>query len=295
MRKILQYKKFDAVIMLGLIVLWLLAFKSSALFSFLGTYSSLWYLPAGITLSIALAVPPRFIVAPLLANWLLAIPLVSALLHVEYTSVSDHLLHGTRLFLVYAGVGCFLRYGLKIKFPVANLSDQLKIIVVTLLASLLGAASGVSLHVAMGSFDWTVARDIFLPWMIGDGIAAVIVPPLLVPLLIRLFASDQQYVHHRNLSSINMLWFQTLTILLIMYVAFGVSPQLSELVELWYVVVLPPIIFAVRGGIPNAATAIAITALLTPPIATLDLSRFNAAPSSHLSSYLFESQWAFPT
>jgi hypothetical protein len=27
----------------------------------------------------------------------------------------------------------------------------------------------------------------------------------------------------------------------------------------------------------------------------LDLSRFNAAPSSHLSSYLFESQWAFPT
>jgi hypothetical protein len=28
---------------------------------------------------------------------------------------------------------------------------------------------------------------------------------------------------------------------------------------------------------------------------SLDLSRFNAAPSSHLSSYLFESQWAFPT
>jgi transposase len=27
----------------------------------------------------------------------------------------------------------------------------------------------------------------------------------------------------------------------------------------------------------------------------VDLSRFNAAPSSHLSSYLFESQWAFPT
>lgn len=28
---------------------------------------------------------------------------------------------------------------------------------------------------------------------------------------------------------------------------------------------------------------------------SMDLSRFNAAPSSHLSSYLFESQWAFPT
>lgn len=31
------------------------------------------------------------------------------------------------------------------------------------------------------------------------------------------------------------------------------------------------------------------------PTAEVDLSRFCAAPSSHLSSYLFESQWAFPT
>jgi hypothetical protein len=156
MKQILQYKKLDAVIMVGLIALWLIAFKSSALFSFFGTYSSLWFLPAGITLSIAIAVPLRFIIAPLIANWLLAVPIVSALLHVEYTSVADHLLHGTRLFFVYAGAGCLLRYLLKIKFPVSNLSDQLKVIVVTLFASLLGAASGVSLHVAMSSFDWDV-------------------------------------------------------------------------------------------------------------------------------------------
>lgn len=269
MRKILQYKKIDAVIMLGLILLWLLAFKSSALFSFLGTYSSLWYLPAGITLSIAIAVPLRFIIAPLLANWLLAVPLVSALLNVEYTSVADHLAHGGRLFAVYAGAGCFLRYGLKIKFPVANLSDQLKVIVVTLVASLLGAASGVSLHVAMGSFDWNVARDIFLPWMIGDGIAAVIVPPLFVPILFRLFDAERNRTQHNNLSSVSMLVFQVVVVTMTMFIAFGISPKLPELVELWYVIVLPPIIFAVRGGIPNAATAIGITALLTPPIATL--------------------------
>ncbi|MEP6432745.1 MAG: hypothetical protein ABJ053_03815, partial [Lentilitoribacter sp.] len=134
MKQILQYKKFDAVVMIGLIALWLGAFKSSALFSFFGTYSSLWYLPAGVTLSIAIAVPFRFIIAPLIANWLLAVPLVSALLHVEYTSVADHLLHGTRLFLVYAGAGCVLRYLFKIKFPVSNLSDQLKVISVTLMA-----------------------------------------------------------------------------------------------------------------------------------------------------------------
>lgn len=268
MKQILQYKKFDAVIMCGLIALWLLAFKSSILFNFFETYSSLWYLPAGVTLSIALAVPLRFIVAPLFANWLLAVPLVSTLLDVEYTSVADHLLHGSRLFVVYAGAGCLLRYLFKIKLPVSNLSDQLKVIVVTLLAAVMGAVSGVSLHVGMGSFDWSVAREIVLPWMIGDGIAAVIVPPLLVPLLVRLFAPDHKRVLQRNLSSIQMLLFQFLVILITMVVAYSISQNSSGPIDLWYVVVLPPILFSVRGGIPNAASAIAITALLTPPVAT---------------------------
>lgn len=267
MMHIFQYKKFDGLIFLGLIVLWLASFKSASLFSFLGTYSSLWYLPAGNTLSIAMAVPLRFVPAPLIANWLLAFPFVSSLLDIEYTSVADHLFHGARLFVIYASAGLILRFALGIQFPVRNLPDQLKVIIVALIAAVLGAISGVSLHVAMGSFDWDIAKDTVLPWMIGDGIAAIIVPPLLVPILISLFKSKEQKTYY--FPTANKLLMQLVTILIAMYVAFGLSEDYPTLQSLWFVVVLPPIVFAVRGGIPEAATAIGITALLTPPVATL--------------------------
>lgn len=266
MQKSLQQKFISAGTFLALIVLWLLAFKSSALFSFFETYSSLWYLPAGITLSIAIVVPLRFVLAPLIANWLLAIPLVSSILHVEYTSVADHLLHGTRLFLIYGSAGLYLRYGLKIQFPISNLSDQLKVIAVTLIASLLGAASGVSLHVAMGSFDWGVASEIFLPWMIGDGIAAVIVPPLLVPLLIHLIGSPAKQI--LPFPTHQMLLLQLAIILVAMFIAFALPSDYPKLGSLWFIIILPPTLFAVCYGIP-AATSIAITALLVPPLATV--------------------------
>lgn len=263
----LQHKFISAIIFLSLIVLWLLAFKSSILFNFFKTYSSLWYLPAGITLSVVIAVPFRFVLAPLIANWLLAIPLVSSVLHVEYTSVGDHLMHGTRVFLIYGGAGLLLRYGFKIEFPINNLSDQLKIIAVTLIAALLGAASGVSLHVAMGSFNWTVASEIFLPWMIGDGIAAVIVPPLLVPLLIYLFrsTSNQTFVF----PTLKILLLQLLIISIAMFIAFALPSDYPSLGSLWFIIILPSILFAVCCGIPSAATSIAITALLVPPLATI--------------------------
>lgn len=266
MQQILQYKFFDGVVLLGLIALWLLGFKSASLFNFFGTYSSLWYLPAGITLAIAIVVPLRFVISSLLANWLLAVPIVSSILQVEYTSVQDHLFHGTRLFVIYAGAGLILRYGFRISFPVANLSDQLTVIVVTLFASIVGAASGVSLHVAMGSFDWGVAQDIWLPWMIGDGIAAVIVPPLLVPLLMLLFGTNQTQKEY--FPTLKKLLLQFASVIVAMFIAFKLPADYQSLGPLWYVIVLPAIIAAVKGGIPTAATSIAITALMVPPLAT---------------------------
>lgn len=269
MRNLFQHQKLDAFIFLFIIALWLFAFKSSSLFGFLKTYSSLWYLPAGVALSIALAAPLRFLAAPLIANWLLAVPFVSSLLAIDYTSISDHLLHGLRLFVIYAGAGLILRYIVKVKLPVSTLLDQQKVIAVTLIASLIGAASGVSLHVAMGSFDWIVARDIFLPWFIGDGIAAIIVPAILVPLIKRYFDGPEEQESQQYFPTFNWNLFHLVVILIAMFVAFGLSRQLPSLGSLWYVIVLPPIVFAVRGGIPSAATTIAITALLTPPLATM--------------------------
>lgn len=267
MRQIFQYKKFDAVTMAALIVIWLLAYKSADVFNFFKTYSSLWFLPSGVTLSIALVVPVRFVIAPLLANLLLVIPAICVLLGIEHTGYLDPIIHSFRLFAVYAGAGLLLRYVLKIALPINNLSDQLKIIVVALSAAVVGGFSGVSMHAFSGNFPWTVAWEILLPWIVGDGIGALIVPPILVPLLCKFFKLNP-YKPLGVLPSMNLLVFQAFTILLTMYVAFDVSTIIPNLDSLWYFIVLPPIIFAVHGGVPSAASAIAITALLTPLVAT---------------------------
>lgn len=268
MRQIFQYKRFDAVTMAALIVIWLLAYKSADVFNFFKTYSSLWFLPAGVTLSIALVVPIRFVIAPLLANLLLVIPFVCLLLGIEHTGYLDPIIHSFRLFAVYAGAGLLLRYVLKIALPINNLSDQLKMIIVSLGAAFIGGLSGVSMHVMVGNFPWSVAWEILLPWTIGDGIGALIVPSLLVPLLYRFFNPKVQHPF-KILPTRYVIIFQTITILLTMYIAFDISTIIPNLDSLWYVIVLPPIIFAVRGGVTSAASAIAITALLTPPVATL--------------------------
>lgn len=252
--------------MIGLIGLWLLAYKGADLFNFFKTYSSLWFLPAGVTLSIALVVPIRFILAPLIANLLLAIPFVCVLLGIQHTGYLDPILHSFRLFAVYGGAGLFIRFVIKPKLPIDNLSSQLALIITTLCAAFIGALSGVSLHAAVGNFPWSVARDIFLPWMIGDGIGAMIVPPLLVPLLLKYFNKDRNQTPF--LPSLNWLGFQLATILVAMFIAFGLPQDSPNLGSLWYIIVLPPIIFAVRGGIPAAATSIAMTTLLVPPLAT---------------------------
>jgi hypothetical protein len=171
MRKLIDFSRDDAVLFVGLIVLWLAAYKSADVFNFFETYSSLWFLPAGVTLSIALVVPHRLIIAPLVANLLLAIPLVCNLLGIEFTGYLDPILHSFRLFFVYAGAGLLIRHLFDILQPIETLRDELVLLVVTIGAALVGAFTGVTLHVLVGNFPWSVAWDILLPWAVGDAIA----------------------------------------------------------------------------------------------------------------------------
>lgn len=266
MRKFIDFSARDLGHFVGLIVLWLAAYKSADVFNFFATYSSLWFLPAGVTLSIALVAPPRLILAPLVANLLLAIPLFCSLLGIEFTGYTDPILHSFRLFIVYAGAGLLLRHLLDVTQPIDDLRDELVLLVVTIIAALVGALSGVSLHAVVGNFPWTVAWDILLPWAVGDAIGALIVPPLLVPLLLLVFGQRSTKSEFPDLSN---LVFQVVTILLAMFVAFWASQQGANLGSLWYVILLPPVAFAVRGGLPCAASATALTTLLTPPTAYL--------------------------
>lgn len=266
MRKMFDFSLGDAPLFIGLIVLWLAAYKSADVFNFFETYSSLWFLPAGVTLSIAMVMPHRMIFAPLVANLLLAIPLVCNFLGIEFTGYSDPILHSFRLFLVYAGAGLLIRHAFGVIQPVETLRDELVLLMITIGAALFGAFTGVSLHVLVGNFPWVVAWDILLPWAVGDAIGALIVPPLLVPFLFWLAHPKPTKLEIPNW---RVIAFQLITILLAMFVAFSASQQSANMGSLWYVILLPPIVFAVRGGLPSAATATALTTLLTPPTAYL--------------------------
>ena len=266
MTNLLTNSKREVIQYLGLVAIWLAAYKSADVFNFFQTYSSLWFLPAGVNLGIALAAPLRFVTAPLLANLLLAVPVICGLMGIEFTTYLDPILHSFRLFLIYAGAGLVIRLLFKLVPPFATLQAQLTILTVTLFAAGVGAATGVSLHVAVGNFPWSVAREIILPWAIGDAIGALIIPPLLVPLLMWIFHTGSKRPPTWNAS---LLVWQVMVVASAMIVAFWIPQMGPNLGSLWYVILLPPVYFAVRGGLSSAASAIAITALFIPPSATL--------------------------
>jgi signal transduction histidine kinase len=247
----------------AIVVLWLTAYVSAGVFDFFETYASLWFLPAGVTLGVALTAPRKFLLAPLVANLLLAIPFVCAVLGIEFTNYRDPILHGFRLYVIYSGVGLAARYLIGIELPISDLKNQLQLIAIALVAALLGALSGVSLHATVGNFSWSVAWEILLPWAVGDAIGTLIPLPILVPFLMWFFDRGVQAV----LPGWPVIAFQLMTILLAMFIAFWAPSQGTYLDSLFYLVLLPPVVFAVRGGLPSAATAIVLTALLTPPAA----------------------------
>ena len=251
-----------------LIGIWWAAYKSADVFGFFETFASLWFLPAGVTLAIVMAVPTRFLLAPLIANLLLAVPLICSLLAIDFTNYRDPILHSFRLYMVYGGVGLLLRYGIKIVLPIGTLNDSHWKLGLTLVASAVGALTGVSLHAAVGNFPWSVAWEIIRPWGVGDAIGAIIVPPLLIPLLLAMFSDGN---HTRNSDwrwpSATNLVVQLAAISLAMAVGFLVPKIYSDVSGFWYVILLPPVFFALHGGLPSAASSVFLSTMMAPPAA----------------------------
>ncbi|MEP0942012.1 MAG: ATP-binding protein [Rhizobiaceae bacterium] len=253
---------------LFLILIWWGAYKSADIFGFFKTVASLWFLPAGVTLAIVLAVPLRFIFAPLIANLLLAIPFTCTVLDIECTSSVDPILHGFRLYAIYGGLGLLLRFGIKIMLPIGTLNDSHWKLGLTLVAAAIGALSGVSLHAVTGNFPWSVAWEIIRPWGVGDAIGAIIVPPLLVPLLIGVFQEDGRSAPlDWQWPSFGSLLFQCAAITVAMVIGFLLPKIYPDMSGLWYVILLPPIFFALQAGLPAAATSVFLTTMLAPPAA----------------------------
>ncbi len=254
---------------LFLIFIWLLAFKSADLFNYFETYTSLWFLPAGANLAIVLAVPMRFVLAPLIANLLISTPFVCTLLGIEWTNYSDPIVHGYRLYLVYGGAGLLLRIALKVYFPISKLRDNHWFLGITLLAAGVATISGLGLHLAAGNFDWEVANQIAGGWLVGDAIGAIILPPLLVPLL--KFAFSEEISPQEDLPAPNIQLFITILICvsLVLSASFIGYRRFPSFSFVWYAIILPPVFFALYNGVFAAAFAVVCTAIFAPVSAHL--------------------------
>jgi signal transduction histidine kinase len=103
---------------------------------------------------------------------------------------------------------------------------------------------------------------------VGDAIGAIIVPPLLVPFLLAVFFSEPKTepLDWHWPSSVN-LFAQIVAIALAMATGFIAPNFYPDIPGLWYVILLPPVLFALQGGLPAAATSVFLTTMLAPPAA----------------------------
>jgi signal transduction histidine kinase len=249
-----------------LVIFWLGAYKLSALAEVLKPYSSLWFLPAGVSLSIFLAAPGWLKMAPLVANLLLAIPGIDALFEVGENAARDQVIHALRHSGIYFAAACVIKKQLGTNWHYANLRGASTYIVVAAAASIASALSGISLHVLTGNFSWKVAADIVVHWAIGDAVAALVIPPLLVPVLRTALGASPNLIKWPPLSD----WLFELCIILgamsIAAIALVLDPALGSL---WYITLLPPIFAGVRKGILHTAISVFLTASITPIVAKL--------------------------
>ncbi|SFV36590.1 Signal transduction histidine kinase [Devosia crocina] len=260
-----------------LVLIWLFAFSAANLFNIFKSYSSIWFLPSGVILSVVLVAPGWLKLTPLLANLLLFFAPVRALFGVEIDNDLDPVIHGLRLFCVYGGAALLLRGPLRMRLPLRGLTDVEKLIGVALVAALVAMASGLGLHMLSGNLSWVEATDIAPDWWLGDALGAVLVPPLLIPLLTFWFAGRQaggwRWPRPRVL----------LAQVVVVIAAAGLGVYGSrEGLMFWYFLIPPPILFALYGGYVSAATAVALTALVAP----LVLAILGVQPLSNLAPLL---------
>ena len=76
-----RYRSILLFVALG--ALWLASFRMADALTFFKTYSSIWFLPTGVTMAIVMVAPGWLKLAPLVANLLVALPQVRAFMGVS--------------------------------------------------------------------------------------------------------------------------------------------------------------------------------------------------------------------
>lgn len=256
----------QAIKFASLVLLWLAAYKLSATAEVLKPHSSLWFLPAGISFSIFLVAPGWLKLAPLIANLSLAIPGIDSLFEVGDNAARDQVIHALRHCGIYFAAAYALKNILGEIWQQNTIRGASTYVVITSIAAIVSAISGVSLHVLAGNFSWDVATDIVVHWAIGDAVAVLVLPPLIGPIMRTLLRGEQsQYVWPPPSA-----WLNEICIILgamaLAATALVLDPALGSL---WHITLLPPIFAGVRRGIEQAAISVFLTAALTPIIVSL--------------------------
>ena len=86
-----------------LAAIWLVSFRIADLFTVFRTYSSVWFLPSGVTMAVVMAAPGWLKLVPLLAHLSLTLPPVRQVFDIEVASDLDVLIHSIRIYLIYGG------------------------------------------------------------------------------------------------------------------------------------------------------------------------------------------------
>lgn len=257
-----------------LAAIWLIAFRIADMLSVFKTYSSVWFLPAGVTLAMVIAMPGWLRLVPLLANLSLALPMVRQVLGVDVVFNFEPIVHGIRIYLIYGGAALFLVHVAKVTSPFRSWIDAQWFVGTTLIAATIATASGLGLHQLAGNMTGAEALALADMWWLGDALGAVMVPPMLIPALMsamRFPTGPWQWPQPRTFA------LQTAVIgLAAMFGALG--PSLGA--NLWYLVIPPALILALRGGFEQAAGAVLITCILTPAAAMIFASASDAGAMS---------------
>lgn len=243
-----------------LALIWLVAFRIADLFTVFKTYSSVWFLPAGVTLAVVLAAPGWLKLVPLFAHLSLALPQVRQILHVEVASTLDALLHACRIYLIYGGIGLFLARRLG-NHPYRGWVEVQWFLGASLIGATLATIAGLVQSILLGELDLYSALALSESWWMGDALGAVMVPPMLVPAILAAYGRPLGGWRWPGVRTFAM---QALALALASLIgASGPSFGLN----LWYTVLPPVILFALRGGFEQAAASALLTCFITPAIA----------------------------
>ena len=214
-----------------------------------------WYPPDGLSFALLLVFGWRFMPVVALAS------LVSSSLVYQLALPSQALIvWAIVLSTIYASAAAILRDYVHIDPQLRNLRDVLWLIVFTMIVSVVLAMISIPALIASGAVPATEQLNATMHWWIGEAVGVLTIAPVL---LIRILPRARQFIdgHWKTRSMLTLMprpsiqtVAQALSVLLILYLAFGV-PKLEDF-QLVYFILVPIIWIALRSGLPGISIGI---------------------------------------